>query len=276
MNCLEVWGGDCNTHTHRETAGLELWVSNHSAGNSDVCGGHLHLVSSCASGRITRILLADVCGSGEIYRNLSCDLRDLMMRNVNLIKQVPFIKKMYQHFENFANVGGLSTALIGTYFSSTRSFQLCNAGHPPPFIFRTREQKWSVMNKPEASESSNPEVSHLGLVPPAEYHQCKTKLQVSDMVLLYSSAILEMKDQQGRYYSVSNLLKHIQSLDWQYPEQTLETMMSDFQDDNSHDYELQDKNLMLMRVTRSGVSLRDNLLSPLRLFRKSVDKTAFA
>ena len=43
------------------------------------------------SGRITRMLLADVSGHGELVSQVAIGLRNLMRRNVNYVKQTRFV-----------------------------------------------------------------------------------------------------------------------------------------------------------------------------------------
>jgi len=54
--------------------GLDAWVSSQPEGHA-VAGGDVYYFSSCASGRITRILLADVSGHGELIARTAAGLR---------------------------------------------------------------------------------------------------------------------------------------------------------------------------------------------------------
>ena len=72
-----------------ETAGLKIWVYSRPYGKAHR-GGDVHYLSSCESGRVTRMLLADVSGHGESVSQVAVALRDLMRQNVNYIKQARF------------------------------------------------------------------------------------------------------------------------------------------------------------------------------------------
>ena len=63
MQCMEVWGGNAATSRNSRMPGLDIWVYSQPHEQSNV-GGDIHYVSSCATGRITRLLLADVSGHG--------------------------------------------------------------------------------------------------------------------------------------------------------------------------------------------------------------------
>lgn len=275
MKCMEVTGGNSSTVKHYEKPGLDLWVWHQSAGESEICGGHVHYVSSCASGRITRILMADICGAGPMFSDVAVDLRDLMMRNVNYIKQNAFVRDMYQTFENYSREGGFATALIGTFFSSTKSFELCNAGHPSPFLFRAKNKQWDVLRESQ-SDLLNPSTdASAGLINQQEYHQLNTHLNRGDMVFCYSNALLESEDHSGRYFSLSSLLARVKQLNWSEPSSAIAELARMQNREKANHIESKDFTLMICRANNSGVSLKDNLLSPFRLFQNVNDNTQF-
>src|SRR6202051_94856 len=63
MTCMEVWGGSQLTTRGVEMGGLDAWVYSRPFGDARR-GGDVYYASSCATGRITRLLLADVAGHG--------------------------------------------------------------------------------------------------------------------------------------------------------------------------------------------------------------------
>ena len=98
---MEVWGGNQKADRHLEMPGLEAWIFSqphlHAQG-----GGDVYYVSSCSSGRITRILLADVSGHGVDASKSAVGLRELMRRNINIIRQNRFVAEMNKQFSEFA------------------------------------------------------------------------------------------------------------------------------------------------------------------------------
>lgn len=76
--CMEVWGGSCASDDCFRRPGLDIWIQSQNVEFADAGGGDLHLLSSCASGRITRMLLADICGIGPLFSEIAGELRDLM------------------------------------------------------------------------------------------------------------------------------------------------------------------------------------------------------
>ena len=67
MHCMEVWGGNSPVDRGFATPGLQLWLHSQPYDRAEG-GGDVYYVSSCASGRITRLLLADISGHGERAR----------------------------------------------------------------------------------------------------------------------------------------------------------------------------------------------------------------
>jgi hypothetical protein len=54
---LEVWGGDRGVEHHSRMPGLEVWLYSQPYDDAS-SGGDVYYLSSCASGRISRLLLA--------------------------------------------------------------------------------------------------------------------------------------------------------------------------------------------------------------------------
>ena len=61
---LEVWGGNEPVDASVELPGMDAWVYSVPFGNSQT-GGDVHFVSSCGSGRVYRMMIADVSGHGR-------------------------------------------------------------------------------------------------------------------------------------------------------------------------------------------------------------------
>ena len=95
MQCMEVRGGNEPVDTAFSMPGVEAWVYSrpyHATGESDADvtgGGDVHYVSSCATGRVTRMLVADVSGHGTTVCDAAGGLRSLMRRFVNLHRPDP-------------------------------------------------------------------------------------------------------------------------------------------------------------------------------------------
>ena len=83
--CLEVSGGRLSYQASYEMPGLAMQIYSHQCDHCMEGGGEVHYVSSCASGRITRLMLAEICGSEDVFKRLSCKMRDGLIRSINSI-----------------------------------------------------------------------------------------------------------------------------------------------------------------------------------------------
>ncbi|MBK8269548.1 MAG: serine/threonine-protein phosphatase [Planctomycetes bacterium] len=237
MQCMEVWGGNQPVDCGVVMAGLDAWVYSRPYGNA-AAGGDVHYVSSCATGRITRLLLADVSGHGDTVSAAAVNLRNLMRKFINFIDQTRFVRNMNEQFGMLAGGGQFATAIVTTYFASTNELAICNAGHPPPFVYRTSNKTWSVLepgNKTETRKSKNvgePVVASgisntpLGIIDLARYDQFATRMAVGDMILCYTDCLIECRDAGGGLLGVEGLYKIVQSIDASEPAQLVTALLA--------------------------------------------------
>ena len=108
--CLEVSGGRLTYQANHEMPGLAMQIYSQRCDRCLQGGGEIHYVSSCASGRITRVMLADICGSEDIFQRLSCEMRAGLIRNINSIWQNRVVADVSKKFREFARQGGFGTA----------------------------------------------------------------------------------------------------------------------------------------------------------------------
>ncbi|MGE3780977.1 MAG: hypothetical protein AB7F89_27560, partial [Pirellulaceae bacterium] len=94
MNCMEVCGGHGEGTRYYRRPGLDVWVLSRVRQDVEAGGGDLHLLSSCASGRITRMLMADICAFGPLFDGVASRLRRVLKRNVNTILQTRSVRQM--------------------------------------------------------------------------------------------------------------------------------------------------------------------------------------
>src|SRR5579862_737778 len=111
MQCMEVWGGSQTIARSVEMGGLDAWLYSKPFGQSDG-GGDIYYASSCATGRINRLLLADVAGHGIGVADVAAYLRTLMRRYVNFLDQRKFVRSMNAQFAQYSKDGCFATALV--------------------------------------------------------------------------------------------------------------------------------------------------------------------
>ena len=270
--CLEVSGGRHSYQASYEMPGLAMQIYSRQCDHCIEGGGEVHYVSSCASGRITRMMLADICGSGDVFRRLSCKMRDGLIRNINSIWQNKVVDDLSKQFREFAKQGGCGTASVATYFAPTRSFVMCNIGNPPPLVFRARERKWEVIHgETQGTAQNNEDVD--GVYSEDEYRHISTKLEVDDTIILYGNGFARSAFPAGGVVGHNRLMEALQDAPHTQPDFRLAHLIGLIQGNGVPE---EDNTIMVCRVTNVGVRLRDNLLAPLRLFKRPTDLTALS
>lgn len=269
LRCMEVWGGNRGIEQSFELPGLDVWLYSRPIGNAEN-GGDVYYLSSCASGRISRLLLADVCGHGPEVSKLAIKLRELMRRNINTISQAGFVGSMNQEFVGFNQESRFATALVGTFFSSTRTLQLCTAGHPQPLLYRAKTSHWEIvdLNAAPASTGNIP----LGILNEVDYGQSELSLEAGDILLAYTDGIMEARVGASEILGSNGLLQLVNSLDATKPGELVSMLIARVQEMAIAPIE-DDYSALLIRACPRQTSLVSDLLAPLRLLTQPRDNT---
>ena len=265
MSCMEVWGGNTSTDTSIHRPGLSCRVWSQSFGASDA-GGDVYFLSSCASGRLTRFLLADVCGHGESAAEGAMALRQLMRQNVNRIRQTQLVQAVNRELVLADQSGRFATALVGTWFMPTSEFVLSNAGHPTPLLYRVSSGVWSPCEaKPRKSVAM--QNMPLGIDERTGYSEHRITLHRGDLLLCYTDALSESLDGSGKYIQTAGLLDILQSLDETPSEALIQRLLEQLESASPGNLARDDVTVMLFEVTTKSVPLIDTLLAPWRVLR---------
>ena len=247
LQCMEVWGGNQAVESSVTLAGLDAWVFS-VPHRGDGAGGDIHYVSSCATGRINRLLVADVSGHGESVADIARHLRDLMRRFVNHVDQRAFVRSLNREFAAIAQTGRFATAVVMTYWSPTGRLQICNAGHQRPLLYRARSREWIFMVPTTTSPAPPGPISDLplGILDATQYGLDRITLDASDMVLLYTDSIPEAENAAGEVLGESGLLDLVRRLPPLAPEafvRAVHAAVRDFRGGEPQD----DETLLLFR-----------------------------
>ena len=198
---MQVWGGSGVADTAVSTTGLEVCLYCKPFGGERE-GGDVYYLSSCSSGRITRLVLADVRGHGEGVVSLSKGLRRLVQRYIDHIDHGTLVRSINQAFVSVGDASTFATGLIATFFVPTSTLALTNAGHPPPLLFRAESRQWgplvdapSPAKKPAASAA--PADVPLGMFESTSYAKTQVKLMPDDLLLCYTDGLEECVDERG-------------------------------------------------------------------------------
>jgi hypothetical protein len=233
MACMEVWGSNLAVDTSVVMPGLDAWVFSRpfqSTGPQDG-GGDIHYVTSCASGRITRLIVADVSGHGAPVARAAEALRRLMRKHSNYIDQTHLVEAVNREFneigEDAIGEGGamFATAVIATYFAPTDELAVSNAGHPRPLRFDAEVGKWMRVEAPEAGRGG-PSNLPLGVLDGTRYPASSTRLRPDDLVLFYTDSLIEAKDAAGRLLGTDGLISHLDRMDVRRPESLVRELLA--------------------------------------------------
>jgi len=208
---MEVWGGSQLTSSGVELGGLDVWVYSKPFGQAQR-GGDVYYVSSCATGRISRLLLADVSGHGQAVASTAADLRTLMRRFVNCLDQKELVRLVNEQFTALSGHGSFATAIVTTFFAPTRRLSLCNAGHPRPLLFRVLDGRWAFLGHPDHFERKGPRNVPLGIFQLAEYEQLDIELDPGDCFVGYTDPLIESCDANGEMLGEEGLLRIVNLL----------------------------------------------------------------
>jgi sigma-B regulation protein RsbU (phosphoserine phosphatase) len=268
MQCMEVWGGNQLADSGVVMAGLDAWVYSKPYGGAEG-GGDVYYVSSCATGRIVRLLVADVSGHGAKVAQIATGLRALMRKHVNQIDQARFVRSMNEQFQTLAEMGSFATAVVTTFFAPTNHLSLCNAGHPPPLISRGANRTWNFLEHKPSQESSEPGNVPLGILDLTQYDQFDVKLKVGDLVLCYTDSLIEARDAQGEFLGTQGLLDLVRTLDTTDPTQVTTQLLAKVEARCGQQLCDDDVTVLLFRPNglAPNMPLKERILAPFRVLR---------
>ena len=254
MQCMEVWGGSQLTAQGVAFGGLDAWVYSKPFGGAH-SGGDVYYASSCATGRITRLLLADVSGHGKSAAATAADLRTLMRRFVNRLDQSEFVKLLNQQFAALSRTGVFATAVVTTFFSPTRRLMICNAGHPRPLLYRAAKQHWDFLGDVEFGNLP------LGILELTEYQQFDVELEPGDCLVSYSDALIEASDADGEMLGEAGLLRILRLLGDVAPETLIDTLLKEIADRYPQNLSEDDVTVVVSKANggNAGFSLLEKL-----------------
>jgi serine phosphatase RsbU (regulator of sigma subunit) len=279
MQCMEVWGGNDPVDRGVSLPGLDAWVLSRPHGQSRA-GGDIHYVSSCATGRVTRLLVADVSGHGKAVSATARHLRDLMRRYVNYLDQTAFVRALNREFSGLAQNGTFASSVVATFFAPTRDLAVCNAGHPAPLLWRAATGEWSLLQRTHHGprpphHPQGPSNLALGVLDVASYEQLDVTLAPGDVVVCYTDALVETRDAAGGLLGEAGLLEVVRGLGGRAestatPHVLVRALLSELLRRDSAFLERDDVTILIFRANGQGerTPWPRRLLAPLRVARE--------
>ncbi len=252
---MEVWGGTAAADNGVTMPGLDAWVYARPF-RQDARGGDIHYLSSCATGRVVRLLLADVAGHGSTVADLASRLRNLMRRYLNYADQATLVGAVNRAFGGLAGEGRFATAVVATCWTPTRRISLTNAGHPPPLHYDARRRTWTfLMPEHESARmpahgvraSDVPRNIPLGIAA-ADYDEHRLRLGPGDLLLIYTDALLEARAPDNSLLGTGGLLDTLASLDPADPQRLIADLRAAIRAFSSTDEDADDLTIMILRT----------------------------
>lgn len=266
---MEVWGGSQLTTRNVQMGGLDAWVYSKPFGDA-AGGGDIYYASSCATGRINRLLLADVAGHGTTVSTTANQLRTLMRRYVNFLDQTEFVKSMNKQFVTSSGDGVFATAVVTTFFAPTGRLSICNAGHPQPLWYRAALKQWVPLApciEGFKGDRRNLQNLPLGILDLVDYEQFDVEMETGDLLLCFTDALTESRDSDGELLGEKGLLRIIRSLPEVPPEQLIDEILKAIAAENAGNLADDDVTLLLLRPNGQPVKvpMRDQLRAAVRV-----------
>ena len=187
-----------------------------------------------------------------------------MQRHIVQHEQTGFVRSLNREFGELTRtqeqLGRFATAVAFTYDAPINRLLVCNAGHPPPLIFRKRESKWLALAAPASESLRN---IPLGIIEGCDHEQFESPIEVGDLVLCYTDALTEAR--RGQHLLGENgLLDLLRSLDPRNPQHLITEIVASLSASGWHISD--DCTLLLFRPNglRTRIPLADRLLAPFR------------
>ena len=207
-----------------ELPGLSAWISCRPLTPATE-GGDLHYMTLCSKGAISRVVLADVAGHGEVVSSVAERLRDGLRKHVNTWDQSILVRELNNSFLAGANGVQYATAFVLGHYVQSGEMLFTNAGHLPPLWYRAAERRWLLISHstPYAKEVAD---LPLGLIAGTPYTQTAIQLSPGDLLVLYTDGISESRDAAGRELGLDQLASLASTVPVELPEKAGKALLS--------------------------------------------------
>lgn len=212
LQCMEIWSGSKSTENVVSSPGMDGWIYSQPF-HGQASGGDVHYLSLCVGGIVTRLVLADVAGHGELVASTSKALRDLLRRFMNVKQQHRLVAEINNEFTRNESNGRFATAIVATLLSHKRKLLLTNAGHPRPLFYKSSSRQWSFLDNAFLDAPETAGNFPLGIVDNSTYQHFKLDVRDDDWLLLYTDALTEAADASDRQLGERGLQEIVSTLD---------------------------------------------------------------
>jgi sigma-B regulation protein RsbU (phosphoserine phosphatase) len=210
LACMEIRGGNRPGTYAAELAGLRAWVSCRPL-EPAIQGGDLYYLTVCSNPFLSRVILADVEGHGDIVGLVAEHLRSALHEYANDRDQSAIIGRLNDGFLKGSDLGKYATAFFLSHDAESGEILFTNAGHVPPLWYRAASRRWSLLRE-ETPDSRKMADLPLGIIPGTPYRQTAVQFEPADLLLLYTDGINEACDPRGEQLGLEGLLQLAGSL----------------------------------------------------------------
>ena len=205
ITCGEVWGGIQENNVDLMTSGIE--ASLYSSAFDGGKGGDIYYLSVCDSDLLTRVVLADVMGHGEVVSSTSEWLCNSLRHRMNSTAGHDVLADLNSAAVEYG-YKALTTAAVIAYYRHRKEFFYTYAGHHPVLIRRAEETQWQPLEIPKTDRIAN---LPLGITRGVEYDQETIHLHSGDNVFIYTDGIIESESPDAELFGQDRLIEALES-----------------------------------------------------------------
>ncbi len=199
--CHEIWGGAEKADQLIEFGAFRGRLL--SLPYESIRGGDIHYLSFCDQEMLSKIVIADVAGHGEMVADIALELRSLLRQNIDETDNSKLLMSLNDSLSHKLKEGKFVTMVAATFHETDGSFIYAYAGHPTVLRYDAAKAYWQPLCRVEHGASGAP----LGVIGGAEYFQATAKLFSGDMLLFYTDGLLDMKTRDNRHINASSLIE---------------------------------------------------------------------
>jgi len=193
IQCTEVWGGTGSCDVSVKLAGVRGECYSRTFEDSK-SGGDIHFLSVCGMSILSKCVIADVSGHGEATAEVSKVIHDALIENIGAHDNSSMLSQVNDVFLERREGDFRFTTMVSLIIDSRdRSLVYAYAGHPS-ILHGSGETGRFVSIEPEDDARGG---IPLGIVPGTVYHQHFVQLEQGDVIVIYTDAFTEARDNDG-------------------------------------------------------------------------------
>lgn len=213
IKCQEIWGGIHESDINVQTPTTQMTMYSQAA--EDSCGGDIYSVSVCAEEALTRIVIADVVGHGQVAANVSQWLHQALKKYLNIAQANLVLQELNSTAQKFG-IKALTTAFVLDVYRHHGKVYYANAGHQPALFSHAGELDWHALKESEDSAGAKKMNLPLGADADTEYLLMEYVYQPGDRFFLFTDGLIEAHDMENNLFGINKLIKVLNHTDGSY------------------------------------------------------------